>query len=115
MSAGGTSSGSSGRTNVKTIGVFPIELVGGCWVAPEFSEIGGKLVCTYQDLFSWESKHCLAASRADRPVFGEIGSVLPNTFGPSGLITRVAKQTAFRPSDHEWFTTPTKPGPSCER
>ena len=43
------SNGVPKRSNITTIGVFAIELVGACWVSPEFSEIGGKLVCTFQE------------------------------------------------------------------
>ena len=91
------------RSGITRIGVFAIELVGACWVSPELSEIGGQLVCTFEKLFRWESAHCHVDKPPDRPVFGELATVIPETFGQTGLITRVANQTAFRPSDHSWF------------
>jgi hypothetical protein len=50
------------RTGMHTIGVLAIELVGAAWVAPEFMQLGGKLMCTLKDLCEWELKKELAAA-----------------------------------------------------
>lgn len=98
------------RTGTSQIGLLAIELVGAAWILPEFARLGGKLMCTFEDLFRWEVRMSSDSSTvsSERKVFGEVAVLLSDVFSRSGILTRVARRTAKRSNDNAWFDAITK-------
>ena len=92
------------RTDTSEIGLLAIELVGAVWISPEFAKLGGKLMCTFEELFKWElaNSHNSVAS-SERPVYGEVPTLISDVFSSSGILTGVAQQTVKRSNDNSWF------------
>ena len=93
------------RTDTSEIGLLAIELVGAAWVSPEFSRLGSKLMCTFEELFKWEVSilEATAGPSPERRVFGEVPTVLSDIFSASGILTTLARRTAKRSIGNTWF------------
>ena len=92
------------RTDTAEIGLLAIELVGAAWVSPEFSQLGGKLMSTFEELFKWEVANADGRSMSsERGVFGEVPTVLSDVFSASGILAHVAQSTAKRSKGMAWF------------
>lgn len=93
------------RAETSEIGLLAIELVGAVWISPEFARLGGKLMCTFEELFKWELKILSTSSvvTSERPVYGEVPTLISDVFSSSGILTHVAERTAKRSSDSSWF------------
>ena len=93
------------RAETSEIGLLAIELVGAVWISPEFSRLGGKLMCTFKELFEWELKILSVSSdlTSERPVYGEVPTLISDVFSSSGILTNVVERTAKRSSDGSWF------------
>eukprot|EP00929_Paragymnodinium_shiwhaense_P063873 TRINITY_DN31960_c0_g4_i1.p1 TRINITY_DN31960_c0_g4~~TRINITY_DN31960_c0_g4_i1.p1 ORF type:complete len:3718 (+),score=1051.51 TRINITY_DN31960_c0_g4_i1:107-11260(+) len=74
-------------------GAMKLELVGACWNVPELAQSSASLLFTFKDLLLYESEQMLLGSSAaggERP-FGNVNSVLAETFGPGGVVSALRK------------------------
>jgi hypothetical protein len=75
-------------------GAFKLELAGACWNVPELAQGAGNLLSTLKDLLLYESEQILlgsAASASDARPFGNVNSVIAETFGPGGAVSSLRK------------------------
>lgn len=76
-------------------GAMRLELAGACWNVPELAQGSANLLCTFKDLLVYESEQTMlsgsvAASDDSRP-FGNVNSILAETFGPGGVVSSLRK------------------------
>jgi len=81
-------------TKDEEYGALRLELAGACWNIPELAQGAGNLLSTFKDLLLYESAQTLLGSQAsaaeERP-FGNVNSVLAETFGPGGIVSSLRK------------------------
>ncbi|CAK0894799.1 unnamed protein product [Prorocentrum cordatum] len=77
-------------------GAMRLELAGACWNVPELAQGSANLLSTFKDdLLIYESEQTMlsgsvAASDDSRP-FGNVNSILAETFGPGGVVSSLRK------------------------
>jgi len=76
------------------MGAMRLELAGACWNVAELAQGSSNLLSTFKDLLLYESEQVLlgsfAAATDERP-FGNMNSVLAETFGPGGIVSSLRK------------------------
>lgn len=78
----------------KEFGAMVLELAGACWNVPELAQRSTNLLSTFKDLLVYESEQVLlgdTASDNDARPFGNVNSVLAETFGPGGIVSSLRK------------------------
>eukprot|EP00929_Paragymnodinium_shiwhaense_P063871 TRINITY_DN31960_c0_g3_i1.p1 TRINITY_DN31960_c0_g3~~TRINITY_DN31960_c0_g3_i1.p1 ORF type:complete len:3687 (+),score=983.36 TRINITY_DN31960_c0_g3_i1:94-11154(+) len=75
-------------------GAMRLELAGACWNVPELAQGSENLLCTLKDLLLYESEQIMlgadAAGAGERP-FGNVNTVVAETFGPGGVVASLRK------------------------
>ncbi|CAE8737974.1 unnamed protein product [Polarella glacialis] len=66
-----------------------LELAGACWNVPELSQGSSNLLSTFKDLLLYESDQtlCDLTSASERRPFGNMNTVLAETFGHGGIVS----------------------------
>jgi len=76
------------------LGAMRLELAGACWNVPELAQGSANLLSTFKDLLLYEGEQVFMGSQAStgdvRP-FGNVNSVLAETFGPGGVVSSLRK------------------------
>jgi hypothetical protein len=76
-------------------GAMRLELAGACWHVPELSQVSANLLSAFKDLLLYESEQVLlgsaGSSGTDVRPFGNVNSVLAETFGPGGIVCSLRK------------------------
>ncbi|CAK0904969.1 unnamed protein product, partial [Prorocentrum cordatum] len=105
-------------------GAMRLELAGACWNNPELAQgsSSSNLLSTFKDLLLYESEQALLgvssspAAAENRP-FGNVNSVIAETFGPGGVVSSLRKgdrglhRSEGTPLLWGWYTLKGKPGP----
>lgn len=76
------------------LGAMRLELAGACWNVPELAQGSANLLSTFKDLLLYEGEQVLAVGNAatgDVRPFGNVNSVLAETFGPGGVVSALRK------------------------
>eukprot|EP00931_Biecheleriopsis_adriatica_P003876 TRINITY_DN105632_c0_g1_i1.p1 TRINITY_DN105632_c0_g1~~TRINITY_DN105632_c0_g1_i1.p1 ORF type:complete len:3685 (-),score=854.42 TRINITY_DN105632_c0_g1_i1:104-9952(-) len=76
------------------MGAMRLELAGACWNVPELAQGSSNLLSTFKDLLLYESEQMLLGSltsSSDTRPFGNVNSVLAETFGPGGIVSSLRK------------------------
>ncbi|CAJ1370883.1 unnamed protein product, partial [Effrenium voratum] len=92
-----------------------LELAGACWNIPELAQGSSSLLSTFKDLLLYESEQMLLSSTAllgsdDMRPFGNVNSVLAETFGPGGIVSSLRKggsglhRNIDKPLISGWYT-----------
>ncbi|CAJ1456518.1 unnamed protein product [Effrenium voratum] len=96
-------------------GAMRLELAGACWNIPELAQGSSSLLSTFKDLLLYESEQMLLSSTAllgsdDMRPFGNVNSVLAETFGPGGIVSSLRKggsglhRNIDKPLISGWYT-----------
>jgi len=83
-------------TNAKNeeFGAMKLELAGACWNVPELAQGSANLLSTFKDLLLYESDQVIlgrGASANEDPPFGNVNSVVAETFGPGGIVSSLRR------------------------
>ena len=86
---------------VDEVGGMVLELVGACWRLPELAHTQATLSNTLAEVCKYDSDHAaeiaLPATARDRPVFGEVRTVIDEVF--LGQLAVVVRQSAHRQAE----------------
>lgn len=96
-------------------GAMRLELAGACWNIPELAQGSSSLLSTFKDLLLYESEQMLLGSAGilkgdDMRPFGNVNSVLAETFGPGGIVSSLRKggiglhRNIDKPLISGWYT-----------
>lgn len=78
-------------------GAMRLELAGACWNVPELAQGSANLLSTFKDLLLYESEQFLldgSSTSGDARPFGNVNSVIAETFGPGGIVSSLRKGPA---------------------
>jgi hypothetical protein len=105
-------------------GAMRLELAGACWNNPELAQgsSSSNLLSTFKDLLLYESEQALlgvnsGSTAAENRPFGNVNSVIAETFGPGGVVSSLRKgdkglhRSEGTPLLWGWYTLKGKPSP----